>query len=245
MLSSNAGIHTFSNGVRVREHHLIDLQRERYQTDNVHEAEEEPVFVDLIERLPRGATFVNVGAAIGYYVILAKLLRPDILAVAYEPLRIHRRYLRENLRLNGLRRSDVRLVGDGLSAGGGPASFMIQDFSSMIRGMQTASGPVSRILSAFGNSTINTVSLGELVNRVGGRADLVQMDIQGLELPVLKAAQKLLASHVVDHFLIGTHSLEIHSSLKDLLSSSGYRIEVSEPDPSSQPDGILSARVPD
>ncbi len=60
-------IHTFDNGVRVYDDHLLDEQRERYRKHNVHEAEEENIFVDLIHRIPANGCFVDVGAAIGYY----------------------------------------------------------------------------------------------------------------------------------------------------------------------------------
>ena len=43
-------IHTFDNGVRVFEDQLWEGQRARYQKRNVHEAEEEDIFVDLIRR---------------------------------------------------------------------------------------------------------------------------------------------------------------------------------------------------
>ena len=41
-------IHSFDNGVRVCDDHLLDEQRERYRKRNVHEAEEEDIFVDLV-----------------------------------------------------------------------------------------------------------------------------------------------------------------------------------------------------
>ena len=69
-------IHTFDNGVRVYEDQLLDEQRARYERRNVHEAEEEEIFVDLIRRLPPDGCFVDVGAAIGYYLILAHKLLP-------------------------------------------------------------------------------------------------------------------------------------------------------------------------
>ena len=71
-------IHVFDNGLKVYGAHLLQLQRERYLHHNIHEAEEEGIFLELIDELETGSTFVNVGAAIGYYVILAKLQRPDL-----------------------------------------------------------------------------------------------------------------------------------------------------------------------
>ena len=90
-------IHTFDNGVRVYDDHLLDEQRERYRRHNVHEAEEENIFVNLIQRIPVDGCFVDVGAAIGYYLILARKLAPGVTIHAVEPLARHRAFLRENL----------------------------------------------------------------------------------------------------------------------------------------------------
>ena len=69
-------IHTFENGVRVYEDQLLDEQRERYRKRNVHEAEEEEIFVELIRRLPADGCFVDVGAAIGYCLTPSRQLAP-------------------------------------------------------------------------------------------------------------------------------------------------------------------------
>ena len=91
-------VHTFDNGVRVYDDHLLDEQRERYRKHNVHESEEENIFVNLIQRIPANGCFLDVGAAIGYYLILARKLAPGITIHAVEPLARHRAFMRENMR---------------------------------------------------------------------------------------------------------------------------------------------------
>ena len=81
---------------------------------NVHEAEEEEIFIDLIRRLPPDGCFVDVGAAIGYYLILAHKLSPRLTIHGVEPLERHRRFLNENLVLNGLVRDDFVIHSEGL-----------------------------------------------------------------------------------------------------------------------------------
>ena len=49
-------IHTFDNGVRVYEDQLWAGQRARYEKRNVHEAEEEDIFVELIGSFRRRAS---------------------------------------------------------------------------------------------------------------------------------------------------------------------------------------------
>jgi hypothetical protein len=77
------------------------------------------------------------------------------------------------------------------------------------------------------------------MNRVCGRIDLLQMDIQGLEAEVLAGACHVLRLGKINALLIGTHSREIHFRCEEAISSAGYAIEYSDPAPDDQPDGIL------
>src|ERR1044071_7014632 len=95
-------IHTFDNGVRVYEDQLLDEQKARYRKRNVHEAEEEEIFIELIRRLPPAGCYVDVGAAIGYYLTPPPNLSPPVPIQGGEPLERHRRFLNENLILNRL-----------------------------------------------------------------------------------------------------------------------------------------------
>ncbi len=125
-------IHTFDNGVRVYDDHLLDEQRERYRKRNVHEAEEEDIFVDLIRRIPADGCFVDVGAAIGYYLILARKLAPSLTIHAVEPLARHRAFLGENAALNGLPSDDFIVHSEGLTSSEGSETFMDRGFGSRL-----------------------------------------------------------------------------------------------------------------
>jgi len=81
-----------------------------------------------------------------------------------------------------------------------------------------------------------------LVDRIGRAIDLLQMDVQGLEVEVLKGGTHSLESARVQTFLIGTHSLKIHRECSAILEEHGYIIEFDEPDTKDQPDGILVAK---
>ncbi|MFT7462465.1 MAG: hypothetical protein ACI9EF_000805 [Pseudohongiellaceae bacterium] len=78
--------HTFDNGVSVYDEHLVDGQRTRYKLNNVHEVEEEVLFSHWIQAIPSSGIFVSVGCAIGYYIVLAKKLAPNVVIHAVEPL---------------------------------------------------------------------------------------------------------------------------------------------------------------
>ena len=125
-------IHTFDNGVRVYEDQLWVEQRARYEKRNVHEAEEEDIFVDLIGRLPPKGCYVDVGAAIGYYLMLARKLAPRLSIHGVEPLERHRRLLRENLALNGLTDSDFKIHPEGLTSSEGSQAFLDRGYSSKL-----------------------------------------------------------------------------------------------------------------
>ncbi|MBA2435784.1 MAG: FkbM family methyltransferase [Chthoniobacterales bacterium] len=250
-------IHTFDNGVRVYEDQLWAGQRARYEKRNVHEAEEEDIFVDLIARLSPEGCYVDVGAAIGYYLILARKLAPRLTIHGIEPLERHRRLLRENLLLNDLAETDFTIHPEGLNSSEGSQAFQDRGYSSKLAPAgeeQTVS--LSRRWKAFLESiglrrpknatiTIPTITLDTLVRRIGDPIDLLQMDVQGLEVEVLKGASESLRTGAIRTFLIGTHGrmvgLTLHQECRQLLQTNGYAIEVDQPDTKEQPDGILVA----
>ena len=251
-------IHTFDNGVRVYEDQLLDEQRERYRKRNVHEAEEEEIFVELIRRLPADGCFVDVGAAIGYYLILARQLAPYLTIHGVEPLERHRSFLRENLLLNGLTIDDFVIHPEGLTSSAGSETFMDRGYSSRLAGGgEKKKVSLSTRWKQFLESidlrkpknvvlTIPTITLDTFVGRLGRPIDLLQMDVQGLEVEVLKGATESMRTGAVKTFLIGTHGwargLTLHEDCSKLLRANGYTIEIDRPDTKDQPDGILVAR---
>lgn len=250
-------IHTFDNGVRVYEDQLLDEQRERYRKRNVHEAEEEEIFVNLIRRLPADGCFVDVGAAIGYYLILARKLSPRLTIHGIEPLARHRHFLSENLALNGLTTNDFVIHPEGLTSSQGSESFMDRGYSSRLappgeKQKVSLSTRWKRFLESVGlrrpkdkTFTIPTVTLDTFVRRIGRLIDLLQMDVQGLEVEVLKGGAESMKTGAVRTFLIGTHGrargLTLHEECRDLLQTNAYSIEIDLPDTTEQPDGILVA----
>ena len=252
-------LHTFDNGVRVYDDHLLEEQRARYRKRNVHEAEEEDIFVDLIRRLPPDGCFVDVGAAIGYYLILARKLSPRLAIHAVEPLQRHRVYLRENAALNGLTSDDFIVHSEGLTSSAGSVTFLDRGFGSRIPRSEketrvSLSTRWKQLLERIGLRppkkrsqvlTIPTITLDLLVKRIGSPVDLLQMDVQGLEVEVLKGGEEAMVAGAVRSFLIGTHGLAIHQECIAQLRASGYTIEVDQPDTKEQPDGIIVARKVD
>ena len=64
---------------------------------------------------------------------------------------------------------------------------------------------------------------------------LCQMDVQGMEIAVLKGASASIASRRINAFFIGTHSSDLHAECKSILQAAGYNILRDEPTPQNRP----------
>jgi FkbM family methyltransferase len=229
-------IHTFDNGVRIHDHHLLDAQRARYRTRNVHEAVEEDVFLEALAGVPPGGIFLNVGTAVGYYVILAKLKRPDLTIHGVEPLPSQVERFKENLPLNRFCLADFQLHEIAIAAKEEAEAQLLDDgYGSRLLGpAEPAPGRIARV---------RTTTLARLCRTIGPRIDLVQMDVQGLELPILDKFFSSPERSGISTFLVGTHGGMIHASVIDLMKQNGYAVTFECARPPGQPDGIVLAVV--
>jgi FkbM family methyltransferase len=261
-------VHRFDNGVRVFDDQLAAGQRERYKIRNVHEAEEEDIFVEIIRSIPTTGCFIDVGSAIGYYVLLAKKLSPQLAIHAVEPLERHRRFFLENIPLNELEPTDFTLHHEAIYSVEGDQRLVDNGYASVLcdaRSRVTADNTsareavkstIKKFLARAGFRrfdtshsvapdneimTMQTITLGHLLDMVGGAAELLQMDVQGAEADILKSSPSLLQAGKIKTFLIGTHSRAIHRECIAILRGHGYGIEYEEPNPKEQPDGIIVA----
>lgn len=254
-LGTKRKIHQFANGLKVYDDHLTSIQRERYKKTNVHEAEEEEPFTRLVQAIPEDGCIATIGAAFGYYAILAKLLVPGLTVCAVEPLERHRLFFSENVLLNGLSLNDFIVLKYGVASSDGMAVFMDAGYNSHV--LQQG-GRVKCSIKAFmknlllkvamngrGNAssvvTIKTITLDGLMQRIARSVDLVQMDVQGLESEVLRAGSSSLQRGEIKAFLVGTHGQEVHRKCIDILQMHRYNIAVDNDDPTDQPDGIIVA----
>jgi FkbM family methyltransferase len=246
-------VHVFDNGVSVYDDHLIPAQRERYRKRNVHEAEEEDVFAELVRNLPPDGCYL---CAIGYYPLLAQRLQPALTIYAVEPLAQHRAFFAENIRLNGLDPANFTVHEQAVGATVGKARFLEQNYGSvLLRGGPprpvSGEGLLRKLLAAFGigafkvdpqaGRVVETTTLDTLVGAIGRTVNLVQMDVQGLEADILRGGGRVLRTGRAETFLIGTHGREVHRECGEALERHGYAIEFSEAETKEQPDGILVA----
>lgn len=256
--------HIFDNGVSVYDEYLMPAQRQRYKIRNVHEADEEAFFIKIIASLAADAVFVNIGTAIGYYVILAKKLSPQLKIHAVEPLASFRHALSENLKLNEMSDGDLILHPVAVGATDGRASFLEKGYESQLLDRSESTGvfqnsavqiksQIKAMLGALGvkryaagagiKSETDVVCLESLMGRVGEPVDLMTMDVQGLEIDILTGGAAVLESGNIKSFIIGTHGKKVHQQCLSILRSKGYDIEHDEQATKHQPDGIIVASL--
>jgi hypothetical protein len=99
-------------------------------------------------------------------------------------------------------------------------------------------GPASTAHSLL---RITTITLDNLVRRIGSRIDLLQMDVQGMEYDILRGGARSFASGSIRQVLIGTHGGKIHRQCLRELTRMGFRILTEDGAPKGQPDGIIAA----
>ena len=245
--------HKFDNGIRVFDDQLLDIQRERYERKNVHEEDEEEVFVSQINSLPRGAVYANIGTAIGYYPLLAKKLRSDLKIHCFEPLPRHLEYFYKNIELNGFKEQDFTIHAVAISLKTGKSTFKDNSYGSALSSEKKLKPSLIRCVKDIINTimgkpvkgksiTVRTLKLSEIFELIqSDNIDFLQMDIQGFEEPVLDAyfSNSIHNGGKIIKFLVGSHGSEIHEKCKKHLENAGYRILHNEPDTDHQPDGIL------
>ena len=251
-------IHTFDNGVMVYDDHLISIQRERYKQRNVHEAEEEDIFTEIIHSIPGNGCFVDVGAAIGYYPLLAKKIAPDLTIYGIEPLKRHHKFFLENIALNGFIERDFVIITKGISQRGGYMRFSDKGYGSSLHENKDGVAHAGFVGDLFekvlrkmrfrehsmrssDSISIKTMTLDKLMHAVRTPVDLLQMDVQGFEASVLKGGISSLQTNNIRTLLIGTHGLPVHRECLSILQECNYEIEFDQAESKNQPDGIIVA----
>ena len=181
----------------------------------------EPEVVRSIQdHLQSGMRVLDIGAQSGYYsLLLSRLVGPEGIVFAFEPLPANFRVLEENMSLNSIQ--NVMIRREAVSDFSGNISFEFpREEVSLI------AGPVldSDNLGAF---QVPAISLDDFVRQTGQPIQFIKMDVEGAETAVLRGAvQTLKAFHpsmVVE--LHHDHPQDgLHPAIT-LLEQLGYQIE--------------------
>jgi FkbM family methyltransferase len=133
----------------------------------------------LLHALRPGDLFLDVGANVGVYSLLAATAGADVLAVeAYPPTAAK---LGRNVRLNDFAER-IEMIGAAVGEASGEVRFT------------TDQGPMNHIVSDRENSQTCTVPVRRLDDIVAGRpVRFMKIDVEGYEVPALRGAHELLA----------------------------------------------------
>jgi FkbM family methyltransferase len=147
----------------------------------------EPSETRLFQGLLRpGMTFIDVGANLGYYTVLAsKLVGPAGRVVAFEPHPYNFELLRQNLELNRVENAAVHQLALGDVAG----SLKLRCSDWNFGDHQAYGSDDDRECVEVPVATLDAV-LG-----AGGRCDVLKMDVQGFEPAVFRGMQALLRAN--------------------------------------------------
>lgn len=177
---------------------LVDLRHQpnyaTYQSAVAIEGADEH-FIDAVNALVRADDFVlDVGANRGYFAILTRRrvgARGRVVAV--EPVELTRRFLSANLRLNQI--DDVLICPVGVSDEAGEAQIAVNPSALGCSSLH----PKEEIVDKEGTvlERIELRRLDDLVEELdaGRSVDVVKIDVEGHELPALRGATNVLATH--------------------------------------------------
>lgn len=174
-----------------------------------------------------GAVVFDIGAHAGFYTLLASVLvGAQGRVFAFEPAPRNLCYLKEHLRINGIK--NVSVIEGAVSDCDTVAQFDEGPNHSMGH------------LAPGGRLAVRTASLDEMMKR--GELlppDYMKIDVEGAEANVLLGAKSVLTAHRPTIFL-ATHGKELHSTCCELLRSLGYSVEPISGPALGQTDEVLA-----
>jgi len=162
----------------------------------------EPAMTSVLRQYLRvGGSFLDLGANLGYFAVLAsRLVGPLGTVVAVEPQGRLQQLLLENVQANDC--WNVRLVRALVGAQSGTSRLHLA--SSLNTG---ASSMFRSVRYWQPTEVVTCLTLEALLDRVGLRAvDLVKIDIEGAEFDVLMAAERVLRSGVLRAIAVDVHT---------------------------------------
>jgi FkbM family methyltransferase len=212
---------TAGHRLRVRPAQWVDL------TSLIGRPEEEPV-ERVVQSLPAGGIFVDAGAHIGRYSLMAAdRVGPSGRVVAVEPSSETWALLKEQAALNGM--SSITAIQAALGAadgtaelfGGGDAATnsLHPDWLDRMEGRDPRrKGP---------GQAVRLVSLSSLLNELQiHHVDLLKIDVEGAELDVLRGAEALLRDGQIRQLVCEVHEPKAsRADLEIFLRNCGFAVK--------------------
>jgi FkbM family methyltransferase len=165
---------------------------------------------------------IDAGAHIGLSVIYFKSIYPDAEILAFEPNPYTRKILKENIFINNL--NNIEVLPYALDSSERERDFYIDMTPSQWQ--STAGFNKNSWNGQYSNNTSVKVQTKKLSTYLDRSADLLKMDIEGLETKVLTESKDLLKN--VNHIIIEYHPIKKKNFniITNLLKDSGFKISI-------------------
>lgn len=179
---------------------VLRLLSGRYEPDQT---------IKMQEMLRPGDVFFDIGAAVGYYTVLAApLVGSQGRVVAFEPDSKNAAFLRRHVAINKFSNVEVRQAAVGNSSG----------FARFTGGSGSGTGR----LANSGTAVVAISRLDDLIPEVGLPTHM-KIDVEGAELDLLHGARQVLIRAKPTLFL-STHGPKMYDSCRRFLTELGYEV---------------------
>jgi len=167
----------------------------------------------LQKELKDARLFIDVGAHVGYYTLLASKIAKEVIALEPDPFNY--KLLRINLRINGI--SNAYALNIAASNYTGTGIFAsIKNIGKLLAQKSNLDNNINKI-------KIRVVKLDDLLLKIGKNPDVMKIDVEGSEMQVLEGLQETLRKGV-KCLMIEVHSEENKAEVISFLKSLGYKI---------------------
>lgn len=169
--------------------------------------------------LKPGETFIDVGAHVGYYSLMAsRLVGTEGQVVSFEPNQENFVRLCGHVKLNDVR--NIRPLNLAVSDKGGLREFFVNPFNDGGHSLQSFDG-----YEALRKVRVESISLDEFVEKqLGGKAiEFVKIDVEGHQLNVLRGMQRILRRSMPKIILEMSETDRGNNDVFQLLESQGYQ----------------------
>lgn len=170
---------------------------------------------DIAKRSNRGEVIVDVGANIGNHSVFFGLFCSEVKVLAFEPQERVYKVLRTNIIANDLDRK-VRCYQMGIGQTHGRASLGAVDPRNL--------GMTKLDLSTVGSVSIMTLDSLVDSEKIEGRISIMKIDVEGMELDVLKGAYKTICEHRPLMYIEAAQNEDLQK-IEAFLSPLGYGAE--------------------
>jgi FkbM family methyltransferase len=201
----------------------------------------------VLAALPRGGTFVDVGANWGYFTLVAAhAVGPNGRVLALEPDPRMAAELRGNVARNGI--AHVTVLEAAASEGAGEAVLAGYAEADRNRGVSSLVAVPAGDAPSF---AVRTARLDALMDEHGiARADLVKIDVEGAEELVLRGMARGLAEGRYGRVLMELHPTQhpdparLGTTIHETMSAAGYTGGWLETGPAAEREALYGRAAP-